>query len=174
MSNVSRTTNHMSISAFLADLVATVLGGAILTFIFFFLKEKVFPLPDIAGLWFFEVTTHETAYKPYENMRLCYVAIVWREGTQLHGTVEKLHERSSTGERDYVGKNRARGVLNGYIQKNYFGKDQLFIHVAEVGEIRESTNFYGLHVLSDRAMQGTYASMVANQKGEVKWQRQAF
>lgn len=164
----------MSIYAFLANLAATVLGGGILTFIFFFLKEKVFPLPDIAGMWFFEVTTNETAYKPYANMKLRYVAIVWREGTQLHGTVEKIHEDSSTGERDYVGKNRARGVLNGYIQKNYFSKDQLFIHVAEVGETRESTNFYGLRVLSDGEMQGTYASMVANQKGKVKWQRRAF
>lgn len=161
-------------SAFLANLVATVLGGSILAFIFFFLKEKVFPLPDIAGTWFFEVITSETAYKPYENMKLRYIAIIWREGAKLHGTVEKIHENSSTGERDYIGKNRARGILNGYIQKNYFSKDQLFIHVAEVGEKRESTNFYRLRVLSDSAMQGTYASMVANQKGQVKWQRCAF
>lgn len=164
----------MSISAFLANLVATVLGGAILTFIFFFLKEKVFPIPDIAGMWFFEATTSETAYKPYENMRLRYVAVIWREGKQLRGTVEKIHEVSSTGERDYVGKYRSRGILNGYIQKNYFKKDQIFVHVAEDGEIRESTNYYGLRVLSNRTMEGTYASMVADQKGDVKWQRQAF
>lgn len=164
----------MSISALLANLVATVLGGAILTFIFFFLKEKVFPLPDVAGVWFFEVTTNEAAYKPYENMKLRYVAVIWRENAQLHGTVEKVHEDSSTGERGYVGKNRARGILNGYIQKNYFGKDQLFVHVAEVGEMRESTNFYRLYMLNSRSMQGTFASMVANQKGVVKWQRHAF
>jgi hypothetical protein len=171
---VSHTTNHMSIFAFLANLAATVLGGAILTFIFFFLKEKVFSLPDIAGMWFFEVTTNETAYKPYENMKLRYAAVIWREGAQLHGTVEKIHENSSTGKREYVGKNRTRGLLNGYIQKNYFSKDQLFVHVAEVGEMRESTNFYELRILSDRLMQGTYVSMVANQKGVVKWQRRAF
>lgn len=164
----------MSIAEFLANLLATVLGGAVLTFVFFFLKEKVFPLPDITGMWFFEVTTKETIYKPFENMKLRYVAVVWREGTQLHGTVEKIHENSFTGERDYVGKHRTRGILNGYIQKNYFSKDQLFIHVAEAGKIRESTNFYALRAQSDGEMRGTFASMVANQKGDVKWQRQPF
>jgi len=164
----------MSISAFLANLASTVLGGALLTFIFFYLKEKVFPIPDIDGMWFFEVTTNETAYRPYKNMKLRYVAVVLREGAQLHGTVEKIHESSSTGVRDYVGRNRTRGVLSGYIQKNYFGRDRIFIHVAEGGELRESTNFYGLEILSNEEMNGTFASMVASQKGSVKWQRKSF
>jgi len=164
----------MSLSDFLSNFVATVAGGALLTFIFFFLKEKVFPFPDVAGMWFFQVTTLETAYNPYKNMKLQYVAVIWREGSRVRGTVEKMHETSSTGERDYVGKHRARGVLNGYVQKNYFAKDQLFLHVVEDGERRESTNFYGLRVLSHDVMDGTYASTVADQKGVVRWQRNAF
>jgi len=101
----------MSLSDFLSNFVATVAGGALLTFIFFFLKEKVFPFPDVAGMWFFQVTTLETAYNPYKNMKLQYVAVIWREGSRVRGTVEKMHETSSTGERDYVGKHHDTGAV---------------------------------------------------------------
>lgn len=164
----------MFLSTVLANFAATVTGGALLAFIFFFLKEKWFPFPDISGMWFFEMITKETGYEGYEDMKLRYVAIIWREGARIYGTVEKIYEDSSTGRRSYVGQHRSRGTVSGHIQKNYFSTDQLFIHVVETGELRESTNFHSLIYSSRNAMTGTFASMVANQKGEVQWQRDSF
>lgn len=164
----------MSFESFWADIMATLFGGVVLAVLFFWFREKVVPLPRITGRWYFEMHTVKTSYKPYDGMILRYVAVLWREGSRVGGTVEKVYENSSTGERDFVGKNRTRGQVEGYVEKNYFGKDKLFLHVIEDGHGRESTNFYDLVADSDTIMDGTFSSMVANQSGTVKWQRSEF
>lgn len=164
----------MKFETFWSDVAATILGGSILTLLFFWFKEKIFPLPEVTGRWYFEMHTVNVTYKPYENMILRYVAMLWREGNIIKGTVEKIHENSSTGEREFIGKNRTRGEVEGYIEKNYFTKDRLFLHVIEDGHGRESTHFYELIIQSDEVMSGTFNSMVADQDGTVSWQRNKF
>lgn len=159
---------------FLYSFLATIIGGGILALLFFWLKEKFFPLPKVNGRWYFEIRTVTTEYNPYKGMVLRYVAMLWREGNHIEGTVEKIYENSSTGERKYEGKNRTRGIANGFIEKNYFSKDCVVLHVVEGGHVRESTNFYDLIVESDNKMEGKFSSMVANQEGDVKWQRDEF
>lgn len=159
---------------FLYSFLATVLGGGFLALIFFWLREKFFPLPGVTGRWYFEIRTVNTTYNPYRGMVLRYMAMLWREGKCIKGTVEKIYENSSTGERNYVGTNRTRGVVDGFVEKNYFSKDQVVLHVVEDGHGRESTNFYDLTVISSENMTGNFSSMVANQDGKVVWQRDAF
>lgn len=159
---------------FLYSLLATVIGGVILAFLFFWIREKAFPPADLTGRWFFEMRTIRSAYNPYKGMVLRYVAMLRREGNRIEGTVEKIYEISSTGEREYVGKNRTRGVVEGFVQKNYFSKDHVVLHIVEDGHGRESTHSYDLLVASDNLMAGRFSSMVANQDGEVMWQRNEF
>ncbi len=164
----------MSFETFVSDVVATLLGGVVLALLFFWAREKLFPLPQITGRWYFELRTINTSYAPYTNMILRYIAMLWREGSHVEGTVEKIYENSSTGERSYVGVNRTRGIIKGYIEKNYFGKDRLFLHVIEEGHGRESTNFYELSADFDQTMTGLFSSTVADQKGDTRWQRNKF
>jgi hypothetical protein len=42
----------MNFDTFLADIIATLVGGITLTFIFFLAREKLFPLPNIDGKWY--------------------------------------------------------------------------------------------------------------------------
>lgn len=132
----------MNFDSFIPSIIATVVGGVTLALLFFWAREKLFPLPNIAGRWYFEMRTINTSYEPYTGMVLRYVAMLWREGNRIQGTAEKIYENSSTGERDYVGENRTRGVVDGYLEKNYFAKDRLYLHVVEDGHGREYTNFY--------------------------------
>lgn len=164
----------MNFETFLSDLLATMIGGVLLAVLFFWSREKVFPLPNLTGRWYFEMRTRQSDYHPYDNMILRYVAILWREGARIEGTVEKYYEISSTGEREYVGQNRTRGRIEGYIEKNYFGKDRVYLHMIEEGHGRQSTNFYEMVVESPLNMAGEFTSMVANQKGDARWQRNAF
>ncbi|MCE1241837.1 hypothetical protein [Oryzomicrobium sp.] len=157
---------------FLYSLLATLIGGGILALLLFWLKENVFPLPNIAGRWYFQVRTVNTTYNPYKGMVLGYVAILLRVGNRIEGTVEKVYENSSTGERYYEEKNRTRAVIKGFVEKRYFSKDFVSLHVVENGFGRESTHFYELVARSDEEMAGSFTSMVANQDGEVKWQRE--
>ena len=160
-----------TLEPFVINVVSTVIGGLVLALFFFLMKEKFCPLPNVVGRWHFEMQTESTSYRPYEGMTLGYVAVLWREGHVVHGTLEKIHERSSAGERDYVGKDRTRGEVRGYIDKNYLGKDRLFLHIIEAGEKRESTCFHELTFGSKDRMVGEFSSTVAEQGGAVAWRR---
>ena len=164
----------MNFDSFWADIIATLIGGIGLTFLFFVAREKLFPLPGITGRWYMEMVTVNTAYNPYRDMTLRYVIMIWREGNSLKGSAEKIYENSSTGEREFVGENRTRAILEGYIEKNYLGKDRVYLHAVENGHGRESTNFYDLLVRSESEMIGAFNSMVANQDGTVTCQREPF
>ena len=155
------------------NLVSAVIGGVVLALLFFLLKEKCFSLPEIAGRWYFEIRTEKTALKRYQDMKLTYVAMLWREGHVVHGTVEKIYEDSSTRKGDYVGADRARGEVRGYIEKKYLGRDRLFLHIVEDGS-RESTYYHELTFRPRRGMDGTFTSTVADQDGSVSWQRDPF
>lgn len=102
---------------FLYSFLATVAGGGFLALLYFWLREKFFPLPRVTGRWYFEIRTVNTTYNPYKGMVLRYIAMLWLEGNCIKGTVEKIYENSSTGERNYVGKNRTRGVVDGFVKK---------------------------------------------------------
>ena len=164
----------MDFNALITSILGTVVGGIVLALLFFWAREKLFPMPDINGRWYLEMRTVNTSYSPYKEMILRYEAMLWRIGNQIQGTVEKYYEISSNGEREFVGENRTRGVVGGYIEKNYFTKDRLFLHVVEDGHGRESTHFYDVIVRSNTEMIGAFSSMVAKQDGEAAWQRHTF
>jgi hypothetical protein len=164
----------MTSDTLLSDIIATIAGGVLLAVLFFLGKEKWFPLPDVAGRWYFEARTVTTAYRPYDGMILRFVAMLWREGHTVQGTFEKVYEKSSTGERTFTGTNRTRGVVDGYIEKNYLGRDRLLLHMVEDGHGRESTSFHHLILDSGERMSGEFTSMVADQTGTATWQREPF
>lgn len=161
---------------FLWGVASTVVGGVLLAILFFLAREIWFPLPNVTGKWHVEMRTSKTAYEPYEGMVLRYIAIAWREGSVIKGTVEKVYENSSTGEREreYVGKNRTRGWVEGHIDKRYFSKDRVSLHIIENGHGRQSTSFYELVVQSNGSMTGTFFAMAAASEGKVTWQREPF
>lgn len=165
----------MKFDTLLSDIIATTIGGIILAILFFFFREKCFGLPEVNGKWHFWVETKETAYKPYKGMCLEYVAMLWIEGSKIHGTYEKIYEHSSTGEREYVGSKRTRGIIEGSIEKRYLSKDKINLHLIEEGKQRTSTTSQAL-VVDNRQNKliGTFNSTVADQSGSVKWQRNSF
>jgi hypothetical protein len=168
----------MSAEAFwlsvLYSIIATIVGGAFLAFIFFLVREKICPPPDVAGQWFMEVKTEKSAYNPYEEMTLRYVVMLWREGNKIKGTSEKIYANSIKGEETYVGKNRSRSTIGGVVEKNYFSKDRILVHSIERGTERESTTLYQLICTSKKFMEGKFWSTVADQTGKVVWQRNPF
>ncbi|MCL1077106.1 hypothetical protein D5R81_07690 [Parashewanella spongiae] len=172
------------LDAFWPSFWSAIAAGFSLTLLFFLIREKVYGKTDISGKWHFNMTTEKTAYNPYKNMELRYIAILWLEGNEIHGTVEKVHEFSSTTNeagRSYVGENRSRGVVTGVYEKKYFGKDKIHIHISEQGKGRESTNFFTLRFskcinfrVEEIKLSGTFSSFVADQEGSSSWQRKCF
>ena len=164
---------------FLGDIITTLVSGIIVAVLFFLARKKIFPIPYVTGKWYLEMKTVSTAYNPYQGMVLRYVLIIWREGNIIKGSAEKIYENSSTGERKYVGKNRTRASIEGYIEKNYIVSDKIYIHSIENGHGREFTNTYVLLLNRtllnrNRKMVGKFNSTVADQDGTVICQRESF
>lgn len=160
--------------SFLLNVVSTIVGGVVLAVLFFVARERIFPMPSIVGRWHVQMRTEYTDYNPYNEMVLRYVAVLWREGSEIRGTIEKVYENSSTGERKYTGKDRTRGLIEGYIDKRYLSKDCIYVHIVEDGHGRESTHYHDLKVTRRGKMTGRFFAMVANSEGEVTWQRNSF
>lgn len=161
----------MSFDSFASDILATVVGGALLAMLFFFLKEQAFPLPDLSGKWHFELKIAQTEYGPYQGMVVRYLAFLWREGSAIHGSVEKVQEISSAGEVSYVGSNRTRGNVTGWIEKNYTAPDRIVLHIVEEGHKRESSHLHELATLAAGTMTGTFVWTAAEGSGAVSWRR---
>ncbi|MFT5702123.1 MAG: hypothetical protein ACI8ZB_005031 [Desulforhopalus sp.] len=165
----------MIFETLLSDIVATVVGGIILTILFFLFREKCFALPQLNGKWHFMVETKNSDYNPYKGMCLEYVVMLWLEDNKIHGTYEKVYENSSTGEREYTGSKRTRGTIEGSIEKKYLSKDIVNLHLIEEGKQRTSTTSQSLVCETlQKQLVGTFHSTVANQSGIVKWQRNQF
>lgn len=104
-------------------------------------------------------------------MILGYESILFQRGNSVYGTVEKIYENSSEGEREYIGKYRIQGKIDGHIDKKYLGKNQLTIQIIEEGEIRKSTWMHKLNIVSKCHMEGTFESTAAKQSGSVSWRK---
>lgn len=160
----------MSFDSFFSD----ILSGIVLTFVFFFFKEKIFPRPQIDGRWYFQMETIETAYNPYNGMKLFYVAFLFQEGDKILGTVEKIYESSSKRTTELTGTERIRGTIQGRLEKNYLEPDKMQLHIIENGKSRESSHYFELSDVTANSMTGKFFSTIADQTGLIKWQRQSF
>lgn len=160
----------MDFSSFWSDVVATITGGVALAFLFFLLREKVFGFKDLDGSWVYEQTTHTSEYNPYKGMTVRFLVLLGRDGNRIYGSAEKVYEKASDGkDREYVGKNRTRAEISGHIEKRYFSRDRISIHIVENGEQRRSSTFQLLECKDGNLLEGRFSSTISNQIGIVKW-----
>ncbi|CDG54363.1 MULTISPECIES: hypothetical protein [Halomonadaceae] len=158
-------------NSFVMSTLSTVVGGIALALLFFIIKEKLFPLIEISDHWELTTTTQKTKRNPFKNMKIKYDLILWREDKVIRGTAEKFFEISQTGHKTYYGKNRKRGRIEGYIEKNYFSKDRIIINMTLADFGRESDYLFMLTVKNKNLAQGRFYSMVAEQHGHVELTR---
>ena len=124
----------------LANAFGTIVGGFILTILYYILGARLFKLPNLNGLWMFKSTYARTKYNPYRNMELIYKVHLLQEGNRVHGSAEKVFERSDK-ERVYAGADRQPVSIEGTVQKGYFGRSQVFLHMTLQGELRQSSGY---------------------------------
>lgn len=189
--------NYHSIKDFLlrdfafGNVWEAVLAAIIIAIVFFWIRERIFGIPDLSGKWYLKSKTDETVYKPFESMELQHYLFLRLEGNNIRGAAEKVYENSSYGMRKtysrhvlkYVGEHRRRAKIEGSIQKNIFGSDILTLHATEYGEKRLSTIYcrfelkkYCLIFSNSKVTQfeGDFYSMVADQKGKVWLSKEPF
>ena len=161
-------------SQFWPGLAANLAGGIALTFLFFLLKEHLFALPTVCGVWECKEIINETDYRPYKGMVVYYRIVLLQDNDKIFGTGEKDHEEVSTGSRFYEGKNRIPLDVSGKIEKRITGSDLIHLHWKEHGERRISTTLHELRVSGSKSsgnMFGKFSTTAANSHGVAGWKR---
>ncbi len=146
------------------ELLIAVVGAVVVAFVFF-VRDQVFALPRLSGVWLLRTVVEESAYKPYHNMELRYVLALWLEGPVVRGTAEKVWERTESGEHEYVGDKRVRLSVSGYVTKKYFRRDELVLHLEEHGRERDSSQIHSLAIDGKTRAHGRFFSTAANTSG---------
>jgi len=132
---VTRAGGYIDIQAALANALGTVIGGLFLTVLYFTLGQKILRPPRLSGVWVLESTVSQTKYNPFKGMVLRYKILLLQDGTKLHGTAEKVYEKSDK-VRVFTGVKRTTATLDGIVQNAYIGRSTVVLHVAEKGEQR--------------------------------------
>lgn len=159
---------------FYANLASTILGGILLTVIFFLFKEKFFSLPVVAGVWECETIINETGYNPYRGMKVWYKITLLQSGTSVVGMGEKDREVAAKGAYEYSGAQRRTTDISGSITKRFFGSDEIVIFWREDGQKRETATFFRLRVSGCKrkgGLRGTFYTTAAQSRGEAFWKR---
>lgn len=73
----------------LGDVWEATLAAIIIAIVFFWIRERVFGLPDFSGQWFLKSVTNTTVYRPYEKMELQHNLFLRLEGNNIRGASEK-------------------------------------------------------------------------------------
>jgi monofunctional glycosyltransferase len=126
---------YIDVKAALANALGTVIGGLFLTVIYFAFAQKLLRLPRLSGAWILESVVSQTKYNPFKGMVLRYKVLLLQDGAKLHGTAEKVYEKSDK-VRVFTGIDRTTATLDGTIHKAYVGRSTIVLHVAEEGAQR--------------------------------------
>lgn len=153
---------------------ATVAGAIVISALYFIFNDKCFSLPNLNGSWYIETTTVNTAYNPFQGMKLHYHVLIFQEGNRITGSGEKIYEVSLNGTREYVGTHRVHITIQGFVNKFYLSPDRINIHYYEDGEKRRSSTFQQLDYEKfgkSETFHGSFSTTIADQSGTVTWSR---
>ncbi|WP_158268106.1 hypothetical protein [Limnohabitans sp. Jir61] len=162
------------LSQFWPGLAANIAGGVALSILFFVLREHIFTMPNLVGVWECKHVVATTDYRPYTGMIVWYRIVLWQDNERIFGTGEKDREDSSTGVRTYTGKGRIFIEITGKIEKRITSSDRIHLHWKEDGERRQSTTLDQLRVSGSKNngnLFGSFSSTAANSKGVASWKR---
>lgn len=129
-------------------------------------------VPNISGTWTVRVVTQESAFNPYKNLVVIYIAMISQHGSEVTGIAEKVFEKRIDGsEHEYVGVGRKRSEIEGGLRGNIFQKKRFQIIFREAGHLRDYASIHEVHLEHSNLLAGTFTSTAANSRGTTKWSR---
>ena len=159
---------------FLPNIAATIIGGIFLTAFFFYLKECIFPYPNISGVWEAKEVTGDTSHSLYKGMEVVYKIVLLQDGGKFFGSGERDRENSiKNSTMPYSGAGRIRITIEGVIDKKYFGATVVNLHWVEDGS-RETSTVHRLSLSGSNEncnLFGSFYKTAANASGVVSWTR---
>ena len=153
------------------DSVSTVIGGIVLSFIFFLFSDFFYTPPNISGQWYFVNETKDTTYTKFKNLKVYYNVMLIQQGSIISGQGEKIQDELNGKLTEYSGKGKIQIRITGHLKQNFITKDKLSLYYTEEGEKRGSSTFHNLVRFSDERMEGGFSSTIANSTGKTLYSR---
>jgi hypothetical protein len=170
--NLLRKLNYLYSKEFGIGVAATVVGGAILTFLLFFFNERVFPTPNLTGEWRIAETTTKTTHSAFMNV-IGYSEIeLLQKGCELIGSGDITSEKNPNGDTlTFKPEARVKIDVTGYFEHNFIAASKVYINIIRYGELTKSTTTYILILKDKDHLTGSFFSTIANERGTVAVER---
>ena len=157
---------------FLTNVIGTIIGGLILTFVLFYLNEYVFLKQNLTGEWETIISIEKTSFRKFINLKIEYKLQLLQKGYEIVGFGEKIKDIYPDGkEYEFEPQKRTRLEVNGYFERKYLGKSKIHIVIEERGRVRETSATYFLTISNNTELKGKFISTAANSRGSVKMVR---
>jgi hypothetical protein len=163
-------TQQKSFRDSMTSIAENIISAILIAILFFIGKEYCWPVPQLSGCWTFVSETERTSLQAYKGMKLTYLTLLWQEGQKIYGSAEKvLEETASAAPRQYIGQQRTRVNIEGYLTKRYMRRSEVVLHMIEDGKARETSSIQELVLQRGGTMKGTFTSTAADSTGKVLW-----
>jgi len=149
----------------------TLIGGIILSVMFFIFNDFIHKTPNISGQWYFVNETIDTSYSKFKNLKVYYKVMLIQQNNLISGHGEKIQDELNGDVTEYSGKGKIQIKISGNLKHNFISKDNLTIYYSEEGATRKSSTFHNLIRFSDEKMNGDFSSTIANSSGKTLYAR---
>ena len=154
-----------------AQTIGTIVGGIILSLMFFTFNDFIHKPPNISGQWYFVNETTDTSYSKFKTLKVYYKVMLIQQNNLISGHGEKIQDELNGNVTEYSGKGKIQIQISGNLKHNFISKDKLTIYYSEEGGIRKSSTFHNLIRFSDKKMNGGFSSTIANSSGKTSYAR---
>ncbi len=153
-------------NSFIKNVSITVVAGLLLTFVLFLFNDVILPRKLLTGEWEIKVVIQESSSLELKNLKIFYKMHLVQNGYDLKGSGEKIKEINPNGDTlIYQRKDRVVFELEGYYDRRFIGRDNVFLVFREYGHLRESRSFYVLKIRGTDLLDGTFSSTAADATG---------
>jgi len=121
-------------------------------------------------MWEFLITSETTEYKPFQDLKITYQAVLVQRDLKIEGNGEKYSEQElGKDPYFYEAGGKVLITITGQIDKHFIGPDKIKLQIVEQGKVRTSTSFHSLTFTSDMTMAGRFNSTIARTSGPSEW-----
>ena len=131
-----------------------------------FIKEKIYYIPDISGKWEMILTYKKADYNPYKNMKVKYIMFINQNNNHISIKGEKYFEElNDNTNKEYIGHEKTFSEYDGYIKRS-FSNHTLILNIKENGQERIVVGQLKLNITAPNSlMNGVFNRQDAQSSG---------
>jgi len=154
---------------FFLNILATIVGGLLLTFCLFLLNEYCFNKKNLTGEWDVTVKVQKSSYSSFENLSIKFKFHLLQKGSEISGSGEKVQDINPDGSNTIFDREKRIIVhIDGYYERKYIRKSNIFLSITEDGEQRETRVTYFLRINNATNLKGTFISTAGDASGQIE------